>query len=418
VSITITRTAWTDATLPDGSDGTTINNAEKTTIYNQIDGLFNGTGVFALGGALALGRYTTTTTGTKNDWDIDTDNSGTTVGILRCNNATALTITGVKAPSTERILVIGSVGAGTVTLKHQNASSTTAGDRIITSDANDLVLLAGTGLCYLWYDTTTARWRVIAQSAETASTPFEISTTSTGTQNDFAPGIATSAGKTTILRCNNASLLTITGFASGLAGQRLILESIGAGQVDLSHQDTGSTTAADRLINFATSGKTSLAAGAGTAEYVYDGTTARWRLVNHDQGAYITPSFTAGDFTGSGSLTWTLDSGDRSTMKYYLRGRRLQVQFFLLTTSQGGTAATSLRIANGQWGGFTVPASTNMTGPVIQADNGGTQGSGFVKTDPTTDNAKLYVFKIDGTNWAAAGTNNTTVIGSIEFEVS
>jgi len=75
--------------------------------------------------------------------------------------------------------------------------------------------------------------------------PFESSKpittiTTTGTLNNYALGAVGT------LRCNNASLLTITGIAADVDGQLLVIESVGAGQVDLSHQDSGST-AANRL---------------------------------------------------------------------------------------------------------------------------------------------------------------------------
>ena len=64
MATTITRTAWVD---DDGSGqtGTVINNAEKTTLYNQIDALF--TGAFSLVGPLTVtgfGTHTISAAGT------------------------------------------------------------------------------------------------------------------------------------------------------------------------------------------------------------------------------------------------------------------------------------------------------------------------------------------------------------------
>jgi hypothetical protein len=72
----------------------------------------------------------------------------------------------------------------------------------------------------------------------------EATTTSTGNLDDFDFSGAD------LLRCNNASLLTIRGLQAGVSGQVLTIVSVGAGQVDLSHQDTGDGTAANRLICF------------------------------------------------------------------------------------------------------------------------------------------------------------------------
>ena len=92
----------------------------------------------------------------------------------------------------------------------------------------------------------------------------------------------------------NSSLATITGLGAGVAGQRVSIVSTGAGQVDLAHQNNG-YSAANRLVNFATSDETSLAAGVGCATYEYDGTASRWRLIAHEQGAFISQPYSAGD---------------------------------------------------------------------------------------------------------------------------
>lgn len=149
-------------------------------------------------------------------------------------------------------------------------------------------------------------------------------TTSTGTQNNFA--LTTGAG---VLRCNNATLLTITGLSAGYDGQRLVILSVGAGQVDLSHQAAGST-ATNRLINFATVGVTSLAAGVGTAILSYDTTTGRWRLVHHEQGAWIAFTPVLGGSGGTSGQTYTTQSG-----AYVLRGRTLTFSAYVLLSAKG-----------------------------------------------------------------------------------
>lgn len=162
-------------------------------------------------------------------------------------------------------------------------------------------------------------------------TVFNVVTiTTTGTQNDWAPGLIGN----TLLRCNNATLLTITGIAGGYDGQRLVLVSLGAGQVDImpSGLAVGLSTAANRIINPATSGNTSLAAGSGTAEYIYDATTLRWRLVSHEQGAWITRTFAAGNYTASAG-NWTVGSATRDA--FYLRGKTLSFSVAVSGTTSG-----------------------------------------------------------------------------------
>lgn len=163
-------------------------------------------------------------------------------------------------------------------------------------------------------------------------TPVVQTTTLTGAQNNFA----LSAG-CALLRCNNATLLTLTGLVAGVDGQLLVIESMGAGQVDLSPQDA-SSTAANRLQNFATSGKASLAPGVGNAVYQYDATAARWRMVSHVQGAVIAVAWNAANFTAA-SGTWTVEVGDQTVFTYLLIGKMLTVTVNFYTTSNSASTA-------------------------------------------------------------------------------
>src|SRR6185295_11740692 len=131
----------------------------------------------------------------------------------------------------------------------------------------------------------------------TLMAPVIQTTTSTGTQNNFAI-----TADTRLLRCNNASLLTITGMTAGYDGQEVMITNVGAGLVSLPHQNA-SSTAANRFFNIATSGATSLSPASGRARYVYDATSVAWVLLEHDQGAFITPTYAGTDYT-SPTGTW------------------------------------------------------------------------------------------------------------------
>ena len=115
-------------------------------------------------------------------------------------------------------------------------------------------------------------------------------------------------------------------------------------------------------------------------------------------------------FTASGSMTWTVDSGDRTFMQYYLRGNRLSVQYHVTLTTVGGTLSTQLQITNGQYGGFTWAATTYQ---------------GYWAVDNTNAQMALIVAATDRIsnwlestgNWAAA-TNATTVAGVADAYVT
>jgi hypothetical protein len=228
-------------------------------------------------------------------------------------------------------------------------------------------------------------------------------TTLTGTQNDF---VLTTPANVLVLRCNNATDLTFTGFVAGTDGQILIIESVGAGNVFVKHQNAGSA-AANRAINFATSGDTPGAAGVGTFVFVYNGTAARWRLAQHEQGAWITPTYAGANYTAQ-TGTWTVDSADVTTQAYYLKGRTLTVAFNFVTTSVSATP-TSLNILNPAWGGFT--SAKAIIGAQVYSDNSAAFAMGYVATLGTV----LTVNKITGT-WAIA-TNTTSANGQIALEV-
>lgn len=130
-------------------------------------------------------------------------------------------------------------------------------------------------------DTTTSL--ILSPQPRWTDQPIPVAQTITGTgvQNDFA----ITSGPTWIqLRCNNATDVSFTGFATPAQGKRITLVSIGAGNVFLANE-TGST-AANQIIT-STGGDISLKAGVGRVTIVYDGTASRWRV---DPGAGVISS--------------------------------------------------------------------------------------------------------------------------------
>jgi len=171
----------------------------------------------------------------------------------------------------------------------------------------------------------------------TAVTPGSRTETSTG--NISALTLPSGSGDL-VVYMNNATAATIQGITAGAANQRLTLVSIGAGQVNLTHQNA-SATAANRAILFATTGSTPLAAGTGTAELFYDSTTSRWRLLTHEQGAWIVGSTPT--ITGNGAMTISGVSATTAP-RWRLSGRTLTWAFDVSFTT-GGTANTQVLVA-------------------------------------------------------------------------
>ena len=241
----------------------------------------------------------------------------------------------------------------------------------------------------------------------TLISPAEATITTTGTVTALAITAPT-------MRLNNATLLTIQGMAAGFPGQVVDLVSVGAGQVEFVPQ-SGSATAADRLVNFATIGNTPLAAGTGRASYVYDGTTARWRLRTHEQGAWITPTFNAAEYAALAPMTWTVDAADVSAFGYRLSGKTLRVSFNVNFTTVGGTLTGQL------WrtipGGFV--ASRITWGVYMKLEGATPWAVCSCLVAPSVNSGLSIGFFSDlgaGANWSAQ-TNLTGIRVSLEFEV-
>jgi hypothetical protein len=228
--------------------------------------------------------------------------------------------------------------------------------------------------------------------------------TLTGAQNDVAltNGVA-------VLRCNNASDLTITGIEAGVDGQLLEVRAIGAGNIFLAHQ-SGNSAEANRLINAATTGTTPLAAGVGVALYRYDATTERWRLAQHEQNAFVNVAFDAGNFLAvGGGNSWTVAEADQVTYAYKLNGRIMRLAFAINATDVGGTP-TQLTIAVP--GGFT--CSIQLVQPLRTFD-AGTDGFGICYA--TVSGTVIVIQKISGA-FTATTSDNTTIQGTIDVPVN
>jgi len=236
----------------------------------------------------------------------------------------------------------------------------------------------------------------------------EVTTSAVGTQHNFNPGIVGN----TVIRCTNPTLLTITGFPAGFPGQVIRVLGIAA-PINLAYYDAGSS-GPNRLVNYATSAPTPLNPGVAPtrafAEYQYSVSDAQWILRNHEQGAWITPAFSAANFSGASGMTWVVAAGSVQTMKYRLNGRTVQFAFTLVNTSVGGTLSNALLLNALCFGSF-VPTSQMACAMAFVQDNTVIK-QGFVRTA-----SNLQLYKHDVSNWAASA-SATTAEGQLVFEVN
>jgi len=135
--------------------------------------------------------------------------------------------------------------------------------------------------------------------------------------------------------------------------------------------------------------------GASAGVYEYSRTTK--------MGDWNGVTYGAGNFTGSGALTWTVDSGDVAVNRYTDIGTTMLWSLGVVATSTGGTANTELRV--------TLPASRTVsattTGTCAGLDNGTEVHSVWTAT---AGNTYVSFFRtISGANWSNASTNATAL---------
>src|SRR4029077_4225941 len=70
--------------------------------------------------------------------------------------------------------------------------------------------------------------------------------------------------------------------------------------------------------------------------------------------AWVPVTYSAANFVGTGSMTWTVDSADQVRFSYRLNGKTMDVSFYLDATTLGGTAANEVRL--------TIPAGATVKG--------------------------------------------------------
>lgn len=120
-------------------------------------------------------------------------------------------------------------------------------------------------------------------------------------------------------------------------------------------------------------------------------------------GDWNTVAYAGGNFTASGALTWTVDSGDVAVNRYTDIGTTMLWSLGVVTTTTGGTASTELRV--------TLPASRTIsattTGTCAGIDNGTEVASVWTAT---AGNTYVSFFRtISGANWSNASTNATAL---------
>lgn len=130
-----------------------------------------------------------------------------------------------------------------------------------------------------------------------------------------------------------------------------------------------------------------------------------------DHVIWTTPAFAAGNFTGNGSMTWTVAAGDVATFAYAIVGKMMTVAFSIITTTVGGTPDTLLQILI-PGGKTSTKAMYSAIGQMLD-NNVATTGRINVEAGDT----KIYIQRTDLAAFTAS-TNLTYVRGQITFEIN
>lgn len=196
--------------------------------------------------------------------------------------------------------------------------------------------------------------------------------------------------------------ITIGTMADGVAigeGSIIVLQSASNARIVTAKDGTGNLLLAGNFIFTTTDARLTL---------LHNGTN--WvELARSQTGAWVTPTYSAGDYTAS-TGNWTVDSGDVVTYAYKFTGNTMTVAFAIATSDVSATPAT-LRIA--------IPASKTATKTITTTGHGQDAGGGneVLILSVAAGGTVITIGRLSG-NWTATSSDNTNVNGEITFEVN
>lgn len=162
-------------------------------------------------------------------------------------------------------------------------------------------------------------------------------------------------------------------------------------------------------------GLSTFAAVTAWAKRLMQAIAEAWGAEHDTNGRHVFPwvdvPFAATRYTGSGSMTWTVDASDQQMLAYrYLTPTELLLTWNIRYTDIGGVVNTELRLALPE----NMKAATYATNPHWYRD-AGTEGVGFAGVLPGDTFVRLY--KLGSGNWTATTGDNTDTQGSLVIRV-
>lgn len=235
-------------------------------------------------------------------------------------------------------------------------------------------------------------------------------TTATGQQDDFNLDRGN-----TVLRVSNGSPVVFTGFqVNGTFpqdGDRVTIYGGASSTIrvaEATSTEGQASTSGNRILTPSIRGQIINSDGAMTL--VYD--AGIWMLESVQPGEPIDVPFSAGNFTGNGSMTWTVDAADQGEWRYLQRGKTLYQKFRVQNTDVGGTASNILQAALPN--GFTSGTSNRLLN--IPVRNAGTFEAGVVFFSSVGVTVIGFVL-LSTANWTLTSSDNTDIFAAFEMEI-
>jgi hypothetical protein len=245
-----------------------------------------------------------------------------------------------------------------------------------------------------------------AAPAASGATDAVILNSDTGAQNNWNPsGLG---AQHTLIYWLGTAAAAISGIRAGVNGQRVTIKNRSSnGAVFTLANLSTSSALGNRFLNVATSAPTPVALdGFITLEYV--AADAVWIQLAHEQGAWITPPFSAADYSGLAPMTWTVTSGNIYECRYRLVGRTLNYALLLIGGALSGTASTQTKVKIP--GGFL--ASGYYAQPLTGINPAATQLNGYFQFGSGGAVATLFHDLLGG-NWVI-GTTQVQFVATLE----
>lgn len=228
----------------------------------------------------------------------------------------------------------------------------------------------------------------------------DIVVSASGATWSFDSSVVTAFARTFLDDASAGDVRTTLGLAA-LATKATVNDGDWSGaDLAIANGGTGASTAATARSN--------LGLVIGTDVQAFDADLTAW--AGAEYVAVTDVAFSAGNFTGSGSMTWSVAAGDVNCLVYTIMGKMMTVWFNLQTTSVAGTLARFLQIA--------IPASKtarNQVYGVYHYFEGTSWLRGFVSVDASGSVIRLE--RQDNSNWLNTS-DGTYVLGQLSFPIN